>query len=87
MNHIALGQDRVQKIFKSPDENWSVVIFKVRQRQEYGAIAINAAQCNPQDARDIRSMPENIEFQGEEMLIKFPGNHVERYLLNNKTGP
>ena len=87
MNHIALGRDRVQKIFKSPDGNWNVLVFKVRQRQEYGAIAVNIGQCDPQEAREIRSMPDNIEFQGDEMLLMFPGNVVERFSLTHKTGP
>ena len=87
VNHIALGRDRVQKIFKSPDGNWNVLVFKVRQRQEYGAISVNVAQCDPQEAREIRAMPENIEFQGNEMLLAFPGNVVERLSLTHKTGP
>ena len=87
INHIALGRDRVQKIFKSPDGNWNVLVFKVRQRQEYGAIAVNMAQCDPQEAREIRSLPDNIEFQADEMLLMFPGNIVERLSLIHKTGP
>ena len=87
INHIALGGDRVQRIFKSPDGNWNVLVFKVRRRQEYGAIAVNIAQCDPQEAREIRSMPENVEFQADEMLLMFPGNIVERMSLTHKTGP
>lgn len=87
INHIALGRDRVQKIFKSPDGNWNVLVFKVRQRQEYGAIAVNIGQCDPQETREIRSMPDNIEFQADEMMLMFPGNVVERFSLTHKTGP
>ncbi|HOW55959.1 MAG TPA: hypothetical protein PLR60_15070, partial [Syntrophorhabdaceae bacterium] len=87
INHVALGQDRVQKIFKSPDGGWNVVVFKVRHRREYGAIAINMLQCDPQDAREIRSLPDNVEFQGEEMAVRFPGNVEERYSLSNRSAP
>ncbi|MBA4390922.1 MAG: hypothetical protein C0399_08290 [Syntrophus sp. (in: bacteria)] len=60
--HVSLGQDRVQKIFKAPDNSWNVVVFKVRQRQEFGAIAINMVECDAQEARDIWAVPVQIEF-------------------------
>ncbi|MHB8108533.1 MAG: hypothetical protein ACYDHW_00700 [Syntrophorhabdaceae bacterium] len=87
INHVALGRDRVQKIFKSPDGNWNVLVFKVRQRQEYGAITVNIPQCDPQEAREIRGIPENIEFQGDTMQLRFPGNIMDTLSLTHKTGP
>jgi hypothetical protein len=87
INHVALGRDRVQKIFKSPDGNWNVLVFKVRQRQEYGAITVNMPQCDPQEAREIRAIPENIEFQGDTMQLRFPGNIMDTLSLTHKTGP
>lgn len=85
--HVSLGQDRVQKIFKSPDGNWHVVVFKVRQRQEFGAIAINMVECDAQETRDIRAMPVQIEFQGSEMVLMYQGNASERSALSNKNRP
>ncbi len=86
-DHVSLGQDRVQKIFKSPDGSWNVVVFKVRQRQEFGAIAINMAECNAQESRDIRAVPIQIEFQDQEMVLMYSGNVTERQTLSNKNLP
>ncbi len=85
--HVSLGQDRVQKVFKSPDGSWNVVVFKVRQRQEFGAIAINMMECNAQEARDIRAVPAQIEFQDQEMVLIYSGNASERFALSNKNLP
>lgn len=87
VNHVALGQDRIQKVFNAPDGSWSVVVYKVRRVDQFGGIAINLAQCDPQEARELQAMPEAVEFQGEEMAVRFPGGSEERYPLINKALP
>jgi hypothetical protein len=87
VSHVALGQDRIQKIFNAPDGSWSVVVYKVRRVSQFGGIAINLAQCQPQEAREFQAVPEAIEFQGEEMAVRYPGGSEERYPLGNKRLP
>lgn len=87
VSHVALGQDRIQKIFKAPDGSWSVVVYKVRRVNQFGGIAINLAGCDPQEAREFRAVPEAVEFQGEEMAVRYQGGSEERYPLVNKTLP
>lgn len=87
VNHVALGQDRIQKIFNAPDGSWSVVVYKVRRVSQFGGIAINLAQCEAQEARDFQAVPEAVEFQGEEMTIRYPSGSEERYPLVNKRLP
>lgn len=87
VNHVALGQDRIQKIFNAPDGSWSVVVYKVRRVSQFGGIAINLVQCEAQEARDFQAVPEAVEFQGEEMTIRYPGGSEERYPLVNKRLP
>jgi hypothetical protein len=87
VNHVALGQDRIQKVFNAPDGSWSVVVYKVRRVDQFGGIAINLAQCDPQEARDLQAVPEAVEFQGEEMAVRYPGGSEERYPLVNKKFP
>ncbi|HAR96104.1 MAG TPA: hypothetical protein DCR97_09105 [Deltaproteobacteria bacterium] len=87
VDHVALGQDRIQKVFNAPDGSWSVVVYKVRRVDQFGGIAINLAQCDPQAARDFRAIPEAVEFQGEEMAVRYPGGSEERYPLINKALP
>lgn len=87
VNHVALGQDRIQKIFNAPDGSWSVLVYKVRRVNQFGGIAINLAQCDPQEAREFQAVPEAVEFQGEEMTVRYPGGSEERYGLVNKRFP
>lgn len=87
VNHVALGQDRIQKIFNAPDGSWSIVVYKVRRVSQFGGIAVNLAQCEPQEARDFQAVPEAVEFQGEEMTVRYPGGNEEQYPLINRRLP
>lgn len=87
VNHVALGQDRIQRIFTAPDNSWTVVVYKVRRVTQYGGIAINLGQCEPHEAREFQAVPEAIEFQGEEMAVRYSGGSEERYPLVNRKLP
>ena len=84
VNHIALGQDRVQRIFKTSDENWNVVLFKFRRQSQFGGIPVNLQKCESQEAREFPAAPESIEFENEQMIVRFPGGKVERFPVASK---
>jgi hypothetical protein len=86
VNHITLGQDRVQKIFKTSDENWNVVLFKVRRQSQFGGIPVNLQKCEPQETREFPAAPESIEFENEQMIVRFPGGKMERFPVTQKNG-
>lgn len=86
VNHITLGQDRVQKIFKTSDENWNVVLFKIRRQSQFGGIPVNLQKCEPQETREFPAAPESIEFENEQMIVKFPGGKMERFPIAQKNG-
>ncbi len=81
--HVSLGQDRVQKLFNSPDGAWSVAIFKIRGEPKYGFIALDLTQCEEQPAVDIPSIASEAVFdQGEVVLSLEKGE--QRFKLKNE---
>lgn len=71
-NHIALNPDRVQKVFTSPDASWSLVMFKVRGRQQFGLIPVDLAECEVQDSIDIPVAAQSAQFEGDEVVLLYP---------------
>ena len=83
--HIALGQDRVQKIFNAADETWSLVVFKVRGQQQYRALAINLVTGSAQDDTQvpIPSVPDGVDFKKGEVVMSFRGGESQRLPLHH----
>jgi hypothetical protein len=82
--HVPLGQDRVQKVFNSPDGAWSLAIYKIRGAQQYGFIALDLAKCEEQPPVDLPSIASSASFdQGEVVLSLEKGER--RFKLKNQT--
>ena len=81
--HVPLGQDRVQKVFTSPDGAWSLAIYKIRGEPQYGFIALDLAKCEEQPPVDLPSIASSASFdQGEVVLSLEKGE--QRFKLKNQ---
>jgi hypothetical protein len=67
--HLSLGQDRVQKVFSSPDNAWSVAVYKVRGAQQYGFIALELSKCEDQLPVDLEAVPSEARFDQAEVVL------------------
>jgi hypothetical protein len=80
--HVPLGQDRVQKVFTSPDGAWSLAVYKIRGAPQYGFIAVDLAKCEEQTPVDLPSIASSASFgQGEVVLSLEKGER--RFKLEN----
>lgn len=80
--HLSLGQDRVQKVFSSPDNAWSVAVYKVRGAQQYGFIALDLAKCADQLPADLAAVPSEAKFEQTEVVLTID-NKEQRFPLKN----
>ena len=85
--HVSLGRDRMQRAFTSPDGAWTVVLYKVRGTPQYGIIAIDLANCEPQDIVNVPAAAESARFSAEEVILTFPGGKEQAIGLRNKALP
>ncbi len=85
--HVSLGRDRMQKAFTSADGAWTVVLYKVRGAAQYGIIAIDLANCEPQDFVKVPAAAEAARFSAEEVTLTFPGGKEQTIGLRNKALP
>ena len=81
--HVSLGQDRVQKVFNSPDGAWSVAIFKIRGEQQYGFIALDLTKCEEQLPVDVPSMASAAAFDQGEVVLTFEAGE-KRFRMKNQ---
>lgn len=80
--HVPLGQDRVQKVFTSPEGAWSLAVYKIRGAPQYGFIAVDLAKCEEQTPVDLPSIASSASFgQGEVVLSLEKGE--QRFKLEN----
>ena len=80
--HLSLGQDRVQKVFSSPDNAWSVAVYKIRGAQQYGFIALELAKCEDQLPVDLPAVPTEARFDQAEVVLTID-NKEKRFRLRN----
>lgn len=85
--HVSLRQDRMQKIFNSPDGAWSVAIFKVRGELRYGALTLNLFRCEEQEVVEVPSVPVDAVFGPEEAVLLFEGGTRLRLTVKNNPIP
>ncbi|HZW36439.1 MAG TPA: hypothetical protein VFF01_05815 [Candidatus Deferrimicrobiaceae bacterium] len=81
--HVPLGQDRVQKVFNSPDGTWSVAIFKIRGAPQYGFVALDLANCEEQLPVDVPSVARSAVFEQGEVVLTFDAGE-RRFKLKNQ---
>lgn len=81
--HVSLGQDRVQKVFNSPDGAWSVAIFKIRGAPQYGFVALELGKCEEQLPVDVPSVARAAAFDQGEVVLTFEGGE-QRFTLKNQ---
>jgi hypothetical protein len=85
--HVSLGQDRVQKVFSSPDGAWSVAVFKVRGAPQYGILAVDLKNCEEQDFAELPSPPLSASFEGEAVILKLEKKDDRHLKLKNRNLP
>ncbi len=85
--HVSLGRDRMQRSFTSPDGAWTVVLYKVRGAPQYGVIAIDLANCEPQDSVNVPAAAEAARFSADDVTLAFPGGKEQKIGLRNKALP
>ncbi|MEA5115900.1 MAG: hypothetical protein VB050_17940 [Geobacteraceae bacterium] len=83
-DHISINPDRVQKVLTSPDGNWSLVMFKVRGENSYGAIPVDLAKCEVQEYLDIPAVTDNAQFDGETVTLVYPDGMQKKLSLRGK---
>jgi hypothetical protein len=69
--HIALGTDRVQRVFTAQDKSWSAAIIKVRGRAQFGLITIDLTKCEAQQIRAVPELPTAAEFSADKVILTF----------------
>lgn len=82
--HVPLGENRVQKVFDSPDGAWALAIFKVRGVAQYAAIGVNLARCEAGEPIDVPAVASAAQFEGVEAVLTFDGS-VQRLPLPKGT--
>ncbi len=85
--HVSLGRDRMQRAFTSPDGAWTVVLYKVRGVPQYGIVAIDLANCEPQDFVNVPAAAEAARFSADDVTLTFPGGKEQKIGLRNKALP
>ncbi len=80
-NHISLDPDRVQKVYKAPNGKWSLVLFKVRNQQQYGVLAIDLTKGKLLDSVEVPAVPEGVTFGSHEALLSFAAGSSQRIPL------
>lgn len=84
--HVALGQDRVQKLLASPDGAWSVAVWKVRGEPRHYLLALDLVGCREQEPVEIPSPPSAAAF--EQSAVRLTFEKGERTVeLRNRVGP
>lgn len=81
--HVPLGQDRVQKVFNSPDGGWSVAFFKIRGAPQYGYIAVDLQKCEDQLPVEVPSVATAAAFDQGEVVLTLSGGE-RRFKLKNQ---
>jgi hypothetical protein len=71
--HVPLGENRVQKVFDSPDGAWALAIFKVRGVAQFAAIGVNLARCEAGEPVDVPAVASAVQFEGVEVVLTFDG--------------
>ncbi len=79
--HIALGQDHVQQLFNSPDGAWTVAIFKVRGRPQYGALVIDLNGCAQSGAADLADAADTALFNSNDVALTLKGGASQSLAL------
>jgi hypothetical protein len=82
--HVSLGEDRVQKVFNSPDGAWSVAIYKIRGAEQYGFIALDLTKCEEQLPVDVPSIASAAAFDQGEVVLTFETGE-KRFRMKNQT--
>ena len=80
--HISLGQDRVQKVFSSPDNAWGVVVYKIRGSQQFGFISMELGKCEDQLPVDLNAVPSAARFDQGEVVLTIDDKE-QRFPLRN----
>jgi len=70
---VSLGQDHVQQLFKSPDGAWAVAVFKLRGREQYGAVVLDLAGCAQGETADLSAAADSAQFNGAEVALALKG--------------
>ncbi len=83
-DHVSINPDRVRKVVTSPDGNWSLVMFKVRGENSYGAIPVDLVKCEAQESVDIPAVTDNAQFEGDAVTLTYPDGTVQRFSLQAK---
>lgn len=80
-DHVSINPDRVRKVVTSPDGNWSLVMFKVRGENSYGAIPVDLVKCEAQETVDIPAVTDNAQFEGDAVTLTYPDGTMKRFSL------
>ncbi len=83
-DHVSINPDRVQKVLMSPDGNWSLVMFKVRGENSFGAIPVDLAKCEAQESVDIPAVTDNAQFEGDAVTLAYPDGTQKKFPLRSK---
>ena len=79
---LSLGQDRVQKVYSSPDNAWSIAVYKIRGAPQYGFIALDLGKCEDQLPVDLPAIPSEARFDQAEVALMIDGRE-KRFPLKN----
>lgn len=79
--YIPIGPDRVQSIAASPDERWSIVIFKVRGEARYGFIVIDQLRCEETSAIELSAPVEYATFEQNAVTFGLQGGKTAKFSL------
>jgi hypothetical protein len=80
---LALGSDRVQRIFTSPDKAWGVAIYKVRGVPQFGFIALDLTTCEEQMPVELPALATAASFDKGEVVLKLEKGPAQRLPLQN----
>lgn len=80
-NHVPLGKDRVQKVYTAPDGKAGVVVFKIREANQYMAIPVDLVSGQDGDPLEIASMPSSVVFKSTDALLSYPKGGMQKIVL------
>lgn len=80
-NHVTLGRDRVQKVYTAPDGRTGVVVFKVRESNQYMAIPVDLITGRDGDSHEISSNPSGVVFKNADAFLTYPQGGIQKIVL------
>lgn len=82
LDHFALDNHQVQKMFTSPEGKWSIAIVKTRGKKQYYALPFHLIICEEMQTVSIPMIPRKASFSKDgSVTLFFPDGKEQQFLI------